>query len=64
VCYQAHGHASSVEQAYRLEYRSKDRSKARINGMVDRRTTREVKLVLNEIIFEEKVIDIAESVLI
>jgi hypothetical protein len=53
-----------VEQAYRLEYRSKDRSKARINGMVDRRTTREVKLVLNEIIFEEKVIDIAESVLI
>ena len=32
--------------------------------MVDRRTTREVKLVLNEIVFEEKVIDIAESVLI
>jgi hypothetical protein len=27
---------------------------ARINGMVDRRTTREVKLVLNEIIPEEK----------
>lgn len=32
--------------------------------MVGRRTTREVKLVLNEIILKEKVIDIAESVLI
>jgi len=32
--------------------------------MVDRMTTCEVKLVLNEIILEEKVIDIAESVLI
>ncbi|ERF68440.1 hypothetical protein EPUS_03758 [Endocarpon pusillum Z07020] len=71
VSYQAHGHASSVKQAYRLEYRSKSRLKAPTaeSGGKDRWDGREeglrkVKLVLNEIILKAKVIESAESVLI